>query len=210
MFVLCIGLGYITLSIEELDMRDAMPLVAKGRAKLGKKRNFVFVYRFLLLSLEREVAYLLEQCGRLAKMGLERIRVKGILSKMPSSDLVENSTKEMGASTFLDRMQYFNAKEQLGIITLRDIQASDQAKDKDQRNKCGHNVRRCETERVGSRGQETRIGRLKRDGIKATKPDRIPRQGLRMLFNRGESCSTYKERGEGLHASRGRKEVALE
>lgn len=41
MFVLCIGLGYITLSIEELDMRDAMPLVAKGRAKLGKKRNFV-------------------------------------------------------------------------------------------------------------------------------------------------------------------------
>lgn len=47
-------LGYITLSIEELDMRDAMPLVAKGRAKLGKKSNFVFVYRFLLVSLERE------------------------------------------------------------------------------------------------------------------------------------------------------------
>ena len=32
-------LGYITLSIEELDMRDAMPLVAKGRAKLGNKRD---------------------------------------------------------------------------------------------------------------------------------------------------------------------------
>lgn len=59
MFVLCIGLGYITLSIEELDMRDAMPLVAKGRVELGKKRNFVFVYRFLLLSLEWD--YLLNQ-----------------------------------------------------------------------------------------------------------------------------------------------------
>lgn len=32
-------LRYITLSIEELDMRDAMPLVAKGRAKLGNKRD---------------------------------------------------------------------------------------------------------------------------------------------------------------------------
>lgn len=32
-------LGYITLSVEELDMRDAMPLVAKGRAKLGSERK---------------------------------------------------------------------------------------------------------------------------------------------------------------------------
>lgn len=37
--VLCVGLYFAILSIEELDMRDAMPLVAKGRAKLGNKRD---------------------------------------------------------------------------------------------------------------------------------------------------------------------------
>lgn len=46
---------------------------------------------------------------------------------------------------------------------------------------------------------DKRIGRLKRDGRRATKQDRIPRQGLKILFNRVFG-----------YATRERKEVALE